>query len=87
MSQPGWSLDLTPFQVAGFCYVIVILSQHYHSGASLLIQHKDLLDVLEWQDDPDTHVQFVKAIADKLNCGVLNEDGNPLPTPHNIYVE
>ena len=87
MSQPGWSLDLTPLQVPGFCNVIVILAHHCHTGVSLLIQHKDLLDVLEWQDDPDTHVQFVKAIADKLNCGVLDEDGNPLPTPHNIYVE
>ena len=64
-----------------------ILAQHFHSDASLLTKHKDLLDVLEWQDDPDTHVQFVKAIADKLNCGVLDEDGKPLPTPHNIYVE
>ena len=64
-----------------------ILAQHFHSDASLITKHKDLLDVLEWQDDQDTHVQFVKAIADKLNCGVLDEDGNPLPNPHNICAD
>jgi hypothetical protein len=53
----------------------------------LVEKHNDLLDVLLWEDEPEPETVFFQAVKDDLNPGVLDDDGKPVPTPHNIYAE
>ena len=64
-----------------------MLALHYYHDTSLVEKHKDLLDVLLWEDDPAPQTEFVQAVKDDLNPGVLDDDGKPVPTPHNITVD
>ena len=64
-----------------------MLVLHYYHDTPLVEKHKDLLDVLLWEDDPAPQTEFVQAVKDELNPGVLDDNGNPVPTPHNIYVD
>ena len=77
-SGPSWE----PFRRAAS-----MLALHYYHDTSLVGKHKDLLDVLLWEDDPAPQTEFVQAVKDDLNPGVLDDDGKPVPTPHNIYVD
>ena len=36
---------------------------------------------------PDADVEYVVTAPDSINTGVLGEDGTPLPTPYNMYVD
>ena len=64
-----------------------MLALHYYHDTSLVEKHKDLLNVLLWEDDPVPQLEFVQAVEDGLNPGVLDDNDNPVPTPHNIYVD
>ena len=64
-----------------------ILAQHYYHDSSLVMKHRDLLDLLKWPSDTTAQREYVQAIQDSLNPGVLDDDGHPLPALNNIYVD
>ena len=50
-------------------------------------RHKLYLDMVTWEDIPADDVVFVQATKCKQHQGILDENGDELPTPHNIYVD
>ena len=51
-------------------------------------KHRAVLDKIKWRRSLGSrHIpRFTPAIRDALNPGVHDELGNPVPTPHGIYV-
>ena len=65
------------------------LAQHLSSNkhSHLLFKHKKLLDLISYSPLSTNTTSFVKAVPDSLNKGVLNKDGNPVNTQHNMFVD
>jgi hypothetical protein len=58
----------------------------YFSRDDLVEKHKDLLDILKWDEEPSAN-NFVKAAKCKLNQGVLNQNMTLSPPSAEIYVD
>ena len=57
----------------------------YSQRTDLVEKHKDLINLLKWDDSPSTKlVQIVKC---KLNQGVPDKNGEIKPLMANIYVD
>ena len=55
---------------------------------SLRDKHRKYLDRLNWSSILGSkRAKFVPAKADSINKGVLDGDGNPVPTPHRFFVD
>ena len=55
---------------------------------SLREKHRKYLDRLNWSSILGSkRAKFVPAKADSINKGVLDGDGNPVPTPHRFFVD
>jgi hypothetical protein len=70
--------------------ILEILATKLFEDKSLHEKHRKYLDQLVFDRSlgKSKHSRtFEKAVADKLNPGVLNPDGTPLSTPHNFYVD
>ncbi len=63
------------------------LAEHLFNDASLLEKHKELLDKVIFSDPPDKNTTFAQAVADAFNKGVFDEQGEPVKTPHNMFVD
>jgi hypothetical protein len=58
----------------------------YFSSDDLVEKHKDLLNILKWDEEPPA-MNFVKATKCKLNQGVLNQDMTLSPPLAEIYID
>lgn len=77
-SCPSWE----PFRRA-----IEIMTVIYHDKEGLVEKHRDLLDMLVWDETLTQDVTLTKAVPCKQNQGVLDDEGNMKPTPAYIYVD
>eukprot|EP00957_Ditylum_brightwellii_P096683 7363723-Ditylum_brightwellii.AAC.1 len=64
-----------------------ILARWLFTDTFLVEKHNDYTERVQFGPEPDSHTKFTQAIADLSNKGVIDEEGNPVPTPHNMYVD
>jgi hypothetical protein len=57
----------------------------YSQRTDLVEKHKDLIDLLNWDENPS--IELVQAFECELNQGVPNEHGDIYPLMSNIYVD
>ncbi len=57
----------------------------YSQGTDLVKKHKDLIDLLKWDENPS--IELVQAFKCELNQGVLNKHRDVYPFTANIYVD
>ena len=70
--------------------VLEQLAQSLFKDSSLRDKHRKYLDQIMWCDSlssRDAQCKFVQAVRDRLNPGVLDDDGNPVDTPHDFFVD
>ena len=53
----------------------------------LVEKHREYLDMIRWENEPDDNVCFVPAEKCSKNKGIMNDDGTERHTPHFIYVD
>ena len=66
------------------------LAQHLSSNkhSHLLLKHKKLLDLISYSTPSSpTDTSYTNAVPDSLNKGVLDKNGDPINTPHNMFVD
>ena len=63
------------------------LAQSLFEDSSLIAKHDNYLSQVKYCAEPDVDTEFVQAVRDKLNQGVLDENGRHRPTEHNMYVD
>lgn len=68
-----------------FRRAIQALSKVYANREDLVEKHKDLLNMLKWDDNPQE--LYVPAAPCALNPGVINADGNERPPQSRFYVD
>ena len=61
--------------------------KHLFLDTTLRTKHREILDKLRWSKPADTTTIFTQAKADAMNSGVLDEFGEPVPTPHHYFVD
>eukprot|EP00957_Ditylum_brightwellii_P131443 10025261-Ditylum_brightwellii.AAC.1 len=54
---------------------------------SLIEKHKEYTDAVQFGPLPTNDTIFVQAVADSQHKGVMGSNGNPVPIPHNMYVD
>jgi hypothetical protein len=54
---------------------------------SLVVKHRERLDQLQWSKKLGKSAKFTRAHATRGYKGVLDETGEPEPTPHNMFVD
>jgi hypothetical protein len=57
------------------------------NGAQSVPAYEEYLDAVQFDDLPDKTVKFVQAYPDCFNPGILDSNGDPLPTEYNMYVD
>jgi len=66
------------------------LAEHLSSSKYsylLTSKHKKLLNLINYSKPPNKSIQYIKAVPDALNKGVMGCDGKPVNTPHNMFVD
>jgi hypothetical protein len=63
------------------------LAEGLFDDESLVEKHREKLDELKWSKKLGTGTDFTPAHASEMHKGVLNEDGQPVQTPHNMFVD
>ena len=64
------------------------LAEAYFDDKSLRQKHRKYLDKLRWQKNlGNKKAKFVPAKCCTQNKGVLDDNGNPVNTPHKFYVD
>ena len=65
------------------------LAERLFFDTSLVTKHRTILDKIKWCRSIDCRrrPRFTRAIPDALNKGILDDQGNPAPTPHGVYVD
>ena len=63
------------------------LAEKLFSNTSLPTKHRKYFDRLIWDVTRGHIPPLTPASRDTLNTGVLDEDGNPVNTPHDIFVD
>ena len=59
----------------------------YSKRRDLVEKHKDLLDLLKWDEKHTPQLELVQVFGCKINQGVKNELGKIKPLTANIYVD
>ena len=68
--------------------LIKILASKLYQDESLRDKHRQHLDQLQWESSLGTHTQpFIPAKACTQRLGVLDGNGNPVPTPQRLFVD
>ena len=70
-----------------FCRAILGLAESFFGKEDLVEKHREYLDMIRWEDEPDDNVCFVPAKKCSKNKGITNNDGTERKTPHFIYVD
>eukprot|EP00984_Skeletonema_dohrnii_P026854 scaffold16255_cov75-Skeletonema_dohrnii-CCMP3373.AAC.2 len=81
--------DFSPANWEGIRRTIEQLARGLFDDASLRTKHRKYLDQLQWDvslDSPNAK-HFVPAVADSQNSGVSDENGCPVSTPHDMFVD
>ena len=78
VSASSWE----PFRVA-----IAAIATSLYFRKNLVQKHKDLLDMISWDEELYPIPNLTRATPCSKNKGVINEDGSRKPTPHEIYVD
>ena len=63
------------------------LAESLGDDESLLTTHKELLQLIKFEDSPGPQVKFVRAAACSQHTGVLRPDGTRKNTKHNMFVD
>jgi hypothetical protein len=85
--------DFSPQNWEPLRQILEILAEKLFDDESLLIKHKKYLDQLVFDRSLSSRGTkrrkrtFTRAVADAINKGVLDENGNMKPTPHGYYVD
>jgi hypothetical protein len=56
------------------------------NGSQSVPAYKEYLGTVQFADLPNETVTFIQARPDHFNPGVLDSNGDPLPTEYNMYV-
>ncbi len=59
----------------------------YAQRDDLVKKHEALLIELKWSEDLTLRPNLVKAFPCKINCGIMDDNGNLCPMMVNIYVD
>ena len=71
-----------------FRRAIIALARKYWSDDTLVAKHRKFLDMLRWDiQNDESQLDLVQAIPDAFNKGVLDEQGNRLPTESEVFVD
>ena len=70
-----------------FRRVIELLAVAFFAKKSLVDKHRDLLDMIQWDEAPPANTIFTHAAPCRLNKGIEDEAGNLRSTPHFIWVD
>lgn len=85
--------DFSPQNWEPLRQILEILAERLFDDDSLLVKHKKYLDQLVFDRSLTSRpakrrkLTFTRAVADAINTGVLDEDGQMGPTPHGYYVD
>ena len=81
--------DFSPQNWEPLRRILELLAERLFHDESLRTKHKQYLDQLVFDQalGRPQKVPFTRAVKDALNCGVLQADGTPQPTPHHYYVD
>lgn len=63
------------------------LAQHYFERDDLVEKYKELLKLVKFSESDFAPEELVQAVKDSLNQGVMDTDGKPKNTPHNMFVD
>lgn len=63
------------------------LAEHYFDKEGLCTKHKDLLDQMKFKHEPLDVNEIIPAVIDSSHKGVLDAQGQPQKTPHNMFVD
>ena len=85
----AFGADFSPANWEAVRCVQSALTKRLFSDTSLVAKHRIVLDKITWCRSLSSRHKphFTKAIGDALNTGVLDDLGNPVSTPHGIYVD
>ena len=64
-----------------------LLAASFFKKEDLLSKHADWIDKIKFALPPGKDVAFSKAIRDRLNRGVIGDDGSRSPSQHNTFVD
>jgi len=70
-----------------FRRAIEALSVVFANRSDLVKKHERYLKIIQWEKSKSRREPFVKAEKCELNPGVLDEDGNEIPSPAMFYVD
>lgn len=70
-----------------FRRAIEAMATAYFANSTLREVHREFLDVITWDDEAGADEPVVAAVPCSINKGINDENGNPKPTPHFIYVD
>jgi hypothetical protein len=80
--------DFSPASWEVVRQIIEILAESLFDDKSLRTKHRKYLDRMQWQKSLGSKkAKFTVATKDELNKGVLDEHGNPVNTPHDMFVD
>ena len=81
--------DFSPANWEGVRRTIEQLATSLFDDDTLRTKHRKYLDQLTWDASLDSSKRknFVPAFSDSQNNGVLDENGNPVRTPHAMFVD
>lgn len=63
------------------------LAEHLFDDETLIEKHKELIDAILFDNTPLDPNDIIPAVPDAYNKGVLDENGKPKKTPHNMFVD
>jgi len=81
--------DFSPANWEGIRRTIEQLATSLFDDDTLREKHRQYLDKLQWDVSLDSRKKkhFVPASSDSKNRGVLDDNGNPARTPHDMFVD
>jgi hypothetical protein len=84
----AFSTDFSPANWEAVRFVQSALTKRLFSDTSLFAKHCVILDKTTWCCSLRGHHKpcFTRAIGDALHPGILDDLGNPVSTPHGIYI-
>jgi hypothetical protein len=69
-----------------FRWAIKALTIVFTNSLDLVLKHKHLLDMIQWEDLDQT-IDIVPAASCKINRGIIDKAGIPISSPAHIYVD
>jgi hypothetical protein len=65
------------------------LAKRLFFDTSLVAKHRAVLDKIKWCRSVNSKKRphFTRAFRDALNKGIFDDQGNPAPMPHGVYVD